>query len=66
MALVGILPTVPVYVAGYVRLSGGHPLRVAAIAGLAVLAFVWGVFEGALDYELYRGALFTEGGFAAW
>lgn len=66
MATVGILAASPIFAAAYVRLRGRRSLGVAAIVGLGVLAFQVGVFEWALDYELYRGLLFTKGGVSAW
>jgi len=65
MAVVGILPALPVYVGGYVLLRGMSP-RIAAFVAAGMLVFVVGVFELALDYTLYRGLLFTDGGVAAW
>jgi hypothetical protein len=66
MATVGILAASPIFAAAYVRLRGKRSLGVAALVGLGVLAFQVGVFEWALDYELYRGLLFTKGGVSAW
>jgi hypothetical protein len=66
MALVGILPTLPLYCGGYVWLRGGLPLRTAAMVGGGMLIFTYTVFEFLLDYDLYRGILFTPGGIAAW
>ncbi len=64
-AVIGILPALPLYVGGYVLFRGMSP-RTAAFAALGFLGFVVVVFEFALDYTLYRGLLFTEGGVAAW
>lgn len=66
MAAVGILAASPIFAAAYVRLRGKRTLAVAGAVGLGVLAFQVGVFEWALDYELYRGLLFTDRGLAAW
>ncbi|MDU8941799.1 hypothetical protein [Ovoidimarina sediminis] len=66
MATVGILAASPIFAAAYVRLRGKRSLAVAGGVGLGVLAFQIGVFEWALDYELYRGLLFTKGGVSAW
>lgn len=66
MATVGILAASPIFAAAFVRLRGKRTLSVAAIVGLGVLGFQFVVFEWALDYELYRGLLFTRGGVSAW
>lgn len=66
MAVIGILAASPVFCAAFVRLRGKRSLLTAAKVGVGVLAFQFAVFEWALDYELYRGLLFTKGGIAAW
>jgi hypothetical protein len=66
MAVVGILASVPIFVAAFVRFRGGRPVAAAVAVGAAVFAFEYSVFEWLLDYELYRGLLFTRGGVAAW
>lgn len=66
MVLVGILPSVPVFVLAFMRLHGRRPWRESSICALATLGFVYLVFEVLLDYPLYRGALFDEHGFANW
>ncbi len=66
MLTIGILPTIPLFIAGYMRLSGGRPWVSSALSALIVLAFVTLVFELLLDYELYRGVLFDERGFDSW
>lgn len=58
MLVIGILPTVPLFIALYMRFWGGRPWRSSLIAAVAVLVFVVAVFELALDYSLYRGVLF--------
>ncbi len=66
MLTIGILPAVPLFIALYMRFWGGRPWLAALISALAVLGFVIGVFELALDYRLYRGVLFDPKGFGAW
>lgn len=66
MAAAGILAASPVFAAAFVRFRGKRSWTVAAIVGLAVLAFQFVVFEWALDYTLYRGLFVTEGGISAW
>ena len=55
--LIGILPTVPLFIAGYMRLWGQRPWLVSILSGVAVLAFVTFVFELLLGTQLYRGLL---------
>jgi hypothetical protein len=66
MAGVGILAASPIFAAGYVRLRGRRSLIVSLGVGLGVFLFQFAVFELLLDYELYRGLLFTKGGISAW
>lgn len=66
MLAIGILPTVPVFIALYMRRVGGRPWIASILAGLAVLLFVTVVFEMLLDYALYRGLLFDPKGISAW
>ena len=66
MALLGTLVALPVFCLVYAWRRGGRPLRQAAIVALALLVFEYVVFEWLLDYTLYRGLLFTTGGFRRW
>ena len=63
---IGILPTIPLFIASYMRLFGGRPWLSCALSALLVLAFVTLTFEVLLDYTLYRGVLFDPKGFGAW
>ena len=64
--LIGILPTVPLFICAYMMTVGRQPLLPSAASGAGVFAVVYLIFEQVLDYALYRGALFEAGGFAAW
>jgi len=66
MLMIGILPTVPLFILLYMRFWGGRPWLASLISSAVVLAFVIAVFELALDYELYRGVLFDPRGFDSW
>lgn len=66
MAIIGILPTMPLFCAAFVVFSAGLSVRVGVLTGVGVFAFIYGVFEMLLNYTLYRGLLFTQGGIAAW
>jgi cation transporter-like permease len=61
--LIGILPTVPIFIFSYMFVQGGQRLIVSVIVALLVLLLIGLLFEVALDYELYRGMLFDESGF---
>lgn len=63
---VGILPTVPLFIAAYMRLQGRQSWIRAAVSALVVFGFVYLVFEGLLGTTLYRGVLFDPKGFGAW
>jgi len=66
MMLIGILPTVPVFIFFYILINGRRPWLESLIVTAIVFAFVYVVFEMLLDYQLYRGAFFDERGFAGW
>lgn len=66
VALIGILPAMAIYCAAYIRISGGLPWKAALLIGAAFLGFSVLVFEMGLNFELYRGLLFTDGGIGAW
>jgi hypothetical protein len=66
LLMIGILPTVPLFILAYMRFSGGQPWMRSALSALFVLIFVTVVFEVLLDYSLYRGVLFDPRGFGAW
>ncbi len=66
MLTIGILPSVPVFVMGYMAFHGGRRWLECVAAGAIVFGFVFVVFEVLLDYELYRGVLFDERGFSNW
>lgn len=66
MLMIGILPTVPLFIAGYMRFWGKQSWKSSILTALAVLGFVVVVFEVLLDYALYRGVLFDPKGFGAW
>ena len=66
MALIGILPTMPLFCVLFTLIRSRRPLKQALIVGLIVLGFEAFVFELLLDYELYRGLLFADGGLSNW
>ncbi|KMK65037.1 tripartite tricarboxylate transporter TctB family protein [Puniceibacterium sp. IMCC21224] len=64
--LIGILPTIPLFITGYMILRGKQPWLASLISGLVVLGFVVVVFEILLDYRLYRGVLLGAEGLGLW
>ena len=66
MLTIGILPSLPVFVMGYIAVVGGRRWIECIAAGAIVFGFVYVVFEVLLNYELYRGVLFDERGFSNW
>jgi hypothetical protein len=66
MMLIGILPTVPLFILLYAMLQGRRPWLESLLVAAVVFVFVYGIFELFLDYRLYRGALFDPRGFQAW
>ncbi|APX89494.1 hypothetical protein BV394_06995 [Brevirhabdus pacifica] len=66
MTLLGILVGAPLFTTAYVWLQSRRALRTAVGAGGIVFLFEYGVFEQALNYELYRGIIFSADGLAGW
>jgi hypothetical protein len=66
MAVVGVLVALPIFCLAFTRLKARRPLIQSIIVAVVVLGFEYTVFEWLLDYELYRGLLFSKGGFAKW
>lgn len=55
--LVGFLISIPLFIFSYLKTNGRGWLVTSVVAGI-MLAFVYGIFELALQIELYRGLLF--------
>jgi hypothetical protein len=66
MMLIGIRPTVPIFIFFYIIINGRRPWLESLIVTAIVFAFVYVVFEMLLNYQLYRGVLFDERGFQGW
>jgi hypothetical protein len=66
MLTIGILPTIPVFIALYMRLWGQRSWMSSLITAALVLAFVVAVFELALGTTLYRGLIFDDRGVSGW
>jgi hypothetical protein len=66
MMLIGILPTIPIFILFYIVINGRRPWLESLIVTAIVFAFVYVVFEMLLDYRLYRGVIFDERGFQGW
>ena len=66
MMLIGILPTLPLFIFLYMAVNGRRPWLESVVVTAIVFVFVYVVFEILLAYPLYRGVLFDERGFQAW
>nr|WP_282960726.1 tripartite tricarboxylate transporter TctB family protein [Actibacterium sp. MT2.3-13A] len=66
IALIGILIALPLFCLSYVLLQARRPVFEAVLVASIVLIFQFVVFELVLDYELYRGLLFSKGGLSQW
>ncbi len=66
MALAGILVALPLFCFAFVRFRSRRSLAEAAGVALVLFVFQYAVFEWLLDYQLYRGLLFSKGGLAQW
>ncbi|WP_454857518.1 tripartite tricarboxylate transporter TctB family protein [Rhizobium binxianense] len=58
--LVGILPSVPVYLASYMIFEGRKKPLFSILIAAAVVLFLWVSFEEILSIQLYRGVLFED------
>lgn len=58
--VVGFLPAIPVYIFAYMLIYGKRSVRQSGITALVTVFFVWLVFEIFLQYEIYRGILFSD------
>jgi len=58
--LVGILPSVPVYLAAYMIVEGRKKPLFSILIAAAVVLFLWVSFEQILSISLYRGMLFED------
>lgn len=58
MTLVGILPTVPVFILIALRWGGGRSLATSLLVAVVLTGLLWGTFGRLLRLELYPGLLF--------
>jgi hypothetical protein len=58
--LVGILPSVPVYLASYMIVEGKKKPLFSILIAAAVVLFLWVSFEEILSIPLYRGYFFED------
>ncbi|MEX2365234.1 MAG: tripartite tricarboxylate transporter TctB family protein [Pseudohongiellaceae bacterium] len=55
--VLGFLITIPVYIFIFLTWRSGHDRVKAAVISVGALFFVWAIFVGLLDYELYAGLI---------
>jgi hypothetical protein len=58
MTLVGILPSVPVFILIALRWGGGRSLTKSFLAAFILTGLLWGTFTGLMRLDLYPGLLF--------
>jgi hypothetical protein len=62
MAALGILATIPLFIFLYMLIQGKQPLFFSLLIATIVVVIVAIVFEFFLEYDLYRGMLFSNDG----
>jgi len=58
MTLVGILPTVPVFILIALRWGGGRSLTTSVVTALILTGLLWGTFGALMRLDLYPGLFF--------
>lgn len=58
--LVGILPSVPIYLASYMIFEGRKKPLFSILIAVGIVLFLWVSFEEILSIPLYRGMLFED------
>ena len=58
MTLVGILPTVPVFILIALHWGGSRSLATSLLTAILLTGLLWGTFGGLLRLELYPGRFF--------
>ena len=60
MALIGILPTIPLFIFLYMIIQGEQKVVFSVLISALVVIAVGSVFEIFLEYDLYRGMLLNQ------
>jgi hypothetical protein len=63
VVLIGILPTVPVFIFFYMFIQGRQGVLPSLLVAVAIMVVVWLVFEYLLEYQLFKGMLFDSDGY---
>ncbi len=63
VVLIGILPTVLLFIFFYTFIQGRQGFLPSLLVAISLTIVVWLVFENLLDYQLYRGMLFDSDGY---
>lgn len=63
MLIIGILPTIPLFVFTYMHFQGRQEIVPSLLTAIIAVAAIGGLFELLLGYDLYYGILFGGRGF---
>ena len=63
MVLIGILPTIPLFIFLYMVIQGKQNIKFSLMVAIFVVVLVGLVFEIFLEYDLYRGMLLDQDSF---
>jgi len=58
LTLVGILPTVPVFILIALRWGGGRSVATSLLTAVLLTGLLWGTFGGLMRLDLYPGLFF--------
>ena len=63
IVLIGILPTVPIFIFSYMVIQGKQTFVASLVVSILTVLVIGLVFEIFLEYDLYTGMLFNQYGF---
>ena len=63
IVLIGILPTVPIFIFSYMVIQGKQTFVASLVVSILTVLVIGLVFEIFLEYDLYTGMLFNQDGF---
>jgi hypothetical protein len=59
MALIGLIPTIPIFIVAFMRVEGGEPWRIVLPMALVMTPFVYALFDQLLSIP-WPGSLLGE------